>query len=824
MKRKQRLPLPHRNGVLHAFAAFVMLGGAMFFAACDGDSPTAVQEGAVGEVVDTQETGDVAPVDIPTLLSAHEPNCLNDLPGEPDSRFNNAVCTANEVKIKVLQVVAVDGVPHDPDDPIVCTEGETVDVDLIAFFGLNANSRYDASYYFNTDGGDDARTGQCFHGILEPLENGGAASPVSVAGGADPTLFDGPYRDLEEGADICGDIDIADETPLFGQDISAIINVPETIPLTCADPDEDGFLSVGTCTSWEQNANDAQCNTVDDAVPGTPSKCFCEPAQVPVLIQREASVTVVKDLNPASDPGRFDLTIEDFEGTQVAIADDAGDGDEASHTFNWFADDEPTENVASVEELIGTPNPGLAFYDISYSCTEANNGNGPLNGTGTGPQEIQLENGDDWTCTFVNDRIGVPTVEIEKTVDTSYDRDWDWMIEKSADDMVPADVPSGTHLMLSVGQTYQLDYDVEVTPDYTDSNVQADGTITVTLTGNAIYQTTAFTVTDAITGTGFDSGALTVNCPAGPHSASPGGTEVVCTWSHSFAGVDDVTTLPGDLMNDADVDLTWNSGDTDSDDVQEPVTFGDPTNETDALADVSDDKGGLIDVLLGTADASNPSTWLFEYGNDIPPCEPPGGDRLNTASFVTNDNGDTDQATHAISWECALPPGGCTHTQGYWKTHSEFGPAPYDDTWALVVGPSVGQCPRNGPTKALNDDTNGSGTGGDVEFDEFFNPGANTSNACYFDTMWEKVAGNAWVQLSRQYIAAQLNVLSGADDSCIADAIEDAKDLLAKDGSIRPNDPDRAEAISLIEMLTDYNEGNLSCADHCDDDGSSIED
>ena len=28
--------------------------------------------------------------------------------------------------------------------------------------------------------------------------------------------------------------------------------------------------------------------------------------------------------------------------------------------------------------------------------------------------------------------------------------------------------------------------------------------------------------------------------------------------------------------------------------------------------------------------------------------------------------------------------GGCTLTPGYWKTHSQLGPAPYDDTWALL--------------------------------------------------------------------------------------------------------------------------------------------
>lgn len=800
---------------------FLWLLGAVFassftVASCTDDALVQPEAPAASAIIDGSDGGaDVSEIEEILALHTDESLCLNDLPGNPDSRFNNATCTANDIEIKILQITSVDGVPHDPDDPVECVEGTTFDVELTAFFALNANERFKSSYYLATDGSNDAKTGECFHGILEPVEEGGNADPTG-----DPP-YDGPYEDID--GDQCGDIDQNSEIQVEGEDIHAIIDVPEIIPLTCSDPDEDGFLEVGTCTAWENNVNVDSCEGIEDAVASTPSKCNCEPALVPVNIRREATVTVVKDLNPASDPGRFDLTIEDFEGTQVAIADDAGDGDDASHTFNWFAADEPTENVASVEELIGTPNPGLQFYDISYSCTEANNGNGPLNGTGTGPQEIQLENGDDWTCTFVNDRIPVPTVEIDKTVTTSYDRAWTWQIAKRADNMVPADVPSGTHLMLSVGQTYQLDYDVTVTPDYTDSNVQASGDITVTLTGNAVYQTTAFTVTDQITGTGFDSGALTVNCPAGPHAASPGGTEIDCTWTHSFAGVTDVTSLPGDLENDADVDLTWNSGDTDSDDVQKSVTFGAPTNETDEQVSVVDDKGGLVDVNLGNANASAGAT-TFEYGNDIPPCVPPGGDRLNTATFTTNDTNTTGDATHSISWECSPPPGGCTLTQGYWKTHSEFGPAPYDDTWALVTGPTVGQCPRNGPTNALNGDTNGSGSGADVEFDEFFNPGADAGDACYFDTMWEKVAGNAWVQLSRQYIAAQMNVLAGADDSCIADAIEDAKDLLAKDGNIRPNDPDRAEAISLIEMLTDYNEGNLSCADHCDDDGSSIED
>ena len=46
----------------------------------------------------------------------------------------------------------------------------------------------------------------------------------------------------------------------------------------------------------------------------------------------------------------------------------------------------------------------------------------------------------------------------------------------------------------------------------------------------------------------------------------------------------------------------------------------------------------------------------------------------NTASFETTDTG----ATGEDSWQVIVTvacPTGCTLTQGYWKTHSEYGPA-----------------------------------------------------------------------------------------------------------------------------------------------------
>lgn len=75
---------------------------------------------------------------------------------------------------------------------------------------------------------------------------------------------------------------------------------------------------------------------------------------------------------------------------------------------------------------------------------------------------------------------------------------------------------------------------------------------------------------------------------------------------------------------------------------------------------------------------------------------------------------------------------GFTYTWGYWKTHSSYGPAPYDDTWALLLP--------------------------DGEDTPFF-----LSGQTYYEVLWTSVAGgNAYYQLAHQYIAAKLNVLDGA--------------------------------------------------------------
>ena len=132
--------------------------------------------------------------------------------------------------------------------------------------------------------------------------------------------------------------------------------------------------------------------------------------------------------------------------------------------------------------------------------------------------------------------------------------------------------------------------------------------------------------------------------------------------------------------------------------------------------------------------------------------------------------------------------GGCTLTPGYWKTHSMYGPAPYDDTWA-----------------SIGEDT------------PFF-----LSGQSYYEVLWTTPqGGNAYYILAHAYIAAELNFLNGADPSAAQAAFDEATALL---GTYTPDElaglkgkagkETRAQFIALAEILDAYNNGLIGPG-HC---------
>lgn len=134
---------------------------------------------------------------------------------------------------------------------------------------------------------------------------------------------------------------------------------------------------------------------------------------------------------------------------------------------------------------------------------------------------------------------------------------------------------------------------------------------------------------------------------------------------------------------------------------------------------VVDDKLGTLDTGLTLAPGA------FKTYN--PPATYPVEDVTNIVTATGKDA--LNEEVTATATETVIIEHGFTLTWGYWKTHSLKGPAPYDNTWAL-----------------LGEDTT------------FF-----LSGKSYYEVLWTSVAGgNAYYQLAHQYIGAQLNVLNGA--------------------------------------------------------------
>ncbi|MDX1775705.1 MAG: proprotein convertase P-domain-containing protein [Desulfobulbales bacterium] len=132
----------------------------------------------------------------------------------------------------------------------------------------------------------------------------------------------------------------------------------------------------------------------------------------------------------------------------------------------------------------------------------------------------------------------------------------------------------------------------------------------------------------------------------------------------------------------------------------------------------------------------------------------------------------------------------CTFTFGYWKTHSEYGPAPYDDTWAQLA--------------------NGADT-------VFF-----LSGLSYYEVLLTPPSGgNAYYILAHQYIAAMMNFLKGADPSAVQTAFDEATALF---NAYTPDEIAAAKGkngkelrqqfTSLAAILDDYNNGYIGPG-HC---------
>jgi hypothetical protein len=445
--------------------------------------------------------------------------------------------------------------------------------------------------------------------------------------------------------------------------------------------------------------------------------------------------------------------------------------------------------VASVDDNFCDD--GSTSYQWTWSC-DADEGANVNIATITGDDSESVLGTDDATVT-----LNCYDLTVTKDANEAFERQYFWMIDKDANYSVIGPLSSGQ----SFSVNYSVTVDLDDTTPYTDDDYAVSGTITIT-NNNPTLAADLTGVTDVV------SPAInaTVDCSGATSVAA--GSYIECTYAADLPDATQRTNTATATMQNKkyfwDDSTPENLGTTDYSGTAD-VIFGDPTSVVDECINVEDTfpefAAQNTDVQV-CVDDPPPVTLTYTKtfsADDFPDCTE--SEVPNTATFTTTDTGAQafDGWVLTVVRDCPT----CNLTQGYWKTHNAnfWGGAPEDPTWLTLLGDDPGDVP-------------------------FFG-----NSFSWFDAMWTAPAGNAYWQLSRQWIAATLNVTAGSDESSVAAELACGEALFntysPDEVAMWDNDsggplagcpltanPTRHDVIMWAAALDGFNNSN-----HCDDDG-----
>jgi hypothetical protein len=372
------------------------------------------------------------------------------------------------------------------------------------------------------------------------------------------------------------------------------------------------------------------------------------------------------------------------------------------------------------------------------------------------------------TAVFAPTAMATTPLTISKTATGHWTRTFEWTIDKS--------VTPDSH-SLQTGQSGTSTYTVAVTKSAGTDSIWVDGEVCVTNNGD--IATENLTVVDRVVAF-HDGGQQTLikltelDVSSNP-VLDPG--ESAC-YPYSFP----LTPYPGatGYQNEARATIT--------NDPREP---GEPLGPGADAPFTLPASPTLVNDTVNVND-TNGMSWPFSASGSQTytrtfTCDEDEGTHNNTATIV--ETGQSDSASVTVT--CTPPPpAGCTLTQGYWKTHSTYGPASKPDaTWNLIGGPDTA----------------------------FFSSGKS-----WYQLFWTAPKGKAYIILAHQYMAATLNQLAGAASTPQVDAALAWATTFF--GTYTPSSSlstaVKNQAIAYADVLDDYNNGLIGPG-HCGDSDSS---
>lgn len=402
--------------------------------------------------------------------------------------------------------------------------------------------------------------------------------------------------------------------------------------------------------------------------------------------------------------------------------------------------------------------PGIAIDKI---CVKGGNEANDYDYTGVNPQPVTDGNLHAPLNTNNNNYHDISHIDfcyhyqltVSKTALAEFTRTYAWSLEKAC---------LGGDLTLSTGQVYGYPFQWTASATYTDSDFGVSGVIT-------IVNNTPFTAT-------IDGISDVLSTLPDPVMINPGVTLPFDLVSDGTLTIIYSVDVP-DMVNGTNtVTVSTSTPLVEGNTASAPFVFSAPTTAVDDCATVVDNCMSLVTVCY-TATPFTSSYQCF-----IGPYEVCGAySYLNGATLTTNTT--ATEVTASCSVAVNVPCMGCTLTQGYWKTHSELGPAPYDDTWSMLSA--------------------GAET-------PFFGSGKT-----WFEMFWTPPANNVYYNLAHQYMAAKLNMLNGASSTSVVDgAIAWAENFFTQYSPTNWFKADRKFIILYANKLDSYNNG-ITGPGHC---------
>jgi hypothetical protein len=288
--------------------------------------------------------------------------CIQDNYQASDPKLANKTlgCTANDIQVaEVTEIVPLSGI-FEKDGKLFCFTGSPIQFNANFEVVLTAQDRYDIGLYLSADG-TDALTGDCNSTIITAGNN-----------------TSGNFINEDPAPDSCGDI----SGPIGSTYNPQKVNL--TVDAVCQG---NGSVQIPNCSSWRQPGANEACESIEDAVPGTSSKCECGLITVPIEIE-EPTLNIVKSASPTAldEPGgdvEYTVVISNpAVSTQVELTSLVDDQ-------NWDGVSEPGD-AGFTADFTFDPSTQCTSYILEPCGLDANN----------------CAAGSETTCTFTLDVSG----------------------------------------------------------------------------------------------------------------------------------------------------------------------------------------------------------------------------------------------------------------------------------------------------------------------------------------------------------------------------------------------------------------------------------